>query len=131
MEDLHIDQEIVRTFVAALRGAEQSGDVDGLTALFTDDAELFRLDGAGVRRGDVRRFWSRYRARFDEVRTRFTHAVESAGEAALEWRSEGTLPGGKAFGYQGSTFLTHDGERITGLRTYYDTAAFLEVPAGT
>ncbi|GAA4542389.1 nuclear transport factor 2 family protein [Pseudonocardia xishanensis] len=131
MEDNHIDTPLVRSFVATLRSAEQADDVADLAAMFTDDAELFRLDGAGLRRGDARGFWESYRAQFSEVRTVFTNAVETDAEAALEWHSSGTLSDGKPFTYEGSTFLTHDGEHITGLRTYYDTAAFLEVTAGT
>jgi ketosteroid isomerase-like protein len=130
-EDNHIGNDIVRRFVAALRHFEQQGDSDDLVALFADDAELYRLDGRGARQ-DVRGFWSEYRAQFGEVRTQFRNTVEDAHgtEAGLEWHSSGTLAGGDEFDYAGSTFLTIADGRITGLRTYYDTAAFVTAPAG-
>jgi ketosteroid isomerase-like protein len=131
VEDNHMKHDLTRKFVAALRKSEQESDVDDLTSLFTDDAELFRLDGEGPRRGEARKFWEQYRAQFGEVRTQFTNVVESDDEAALEWQSTGTRPNGHDFRYEGSTFVTFDGERITSLRTYYDTAAFVDVPAGS
>ncbi|WP_181784641.1 nuclear transport factor 2 family protein [Pseudonocardia pini] len=131
MEDNDISNDLTRTFVSALRGAEQDSDVEGLAALFTEDAELFRLDGEGTRRGDARTFWTQYRDQFGDVSTTFSNAVETEGEAALEWESTGTRPDGRPFRYQGSTFLSLGEDRITGLRTYYDTAAFVDIPAGT
>ncbi|MFR9803894.1 nuclear transport factor 2 family protein [Pseudonocardia sp. RS010] len=131
MEDNHIRHDLTRQFVAALRKSEQDADVDDLTGLFTDDAELFRLDGEGPRRGGAREFWEQYRAQFGEVRTQFTNVVESDDEAALEWQSTGTRPNGHDFRYEGSTFVTFGEGKITSLRTYYDTAAFVDVPAGS
>ncbi|GEL23375.1 hypothetical protein PSU4_23290 [Pseudonocardia sulfidoxydans NBRC 16205] len=129
-EDNHIADATVRRFVAELRSFEQTGEVGELAKLFTDDAVLHRLDGRGV--DDPRAFWEQYRARFGEVRTVFRHAVESTDPAGagLEWESRGTLADGTPIDYAGSTFLTLAGDRISGLRTYYDTAAFLGVPAG-
>ncbi|AEA28578.1 protein of unknown function DUF1486 [Pseudonocardia dioxanivorans CB1190] len=130
-EDNHIADATVRRFVAELRRFEQDGDVDPLAGLFTDDAVLHRLDGRGGV-ADARAFWARYRARFGEVRTAFRNAVESTDPAgaALEWESRGSLADGTPIDYAGSTFLTLAGDRISGLRTYYDTAAFVALPAG-
>ncbi|NMH97818.1 nuclear transport factor 2 family protein [Pseudonocardia acidicola] len=133
-EDNHIRNSTTRRFVGALRHFEQQGDIGPLVALFTEDAVLFRLDGRGERRGDVRRFWQEYRAQFAEVRTRFLNAVEGADtvegyeEAGLEWHSEGRLADGRPLDYYGSTFLALDGDLITGLRSYYDTAVFVKMP---
>lgn len=129
-EDNHITNDTVRRFVAALRHFEQQNDIEDLAALFADDAELLRLDGHGTHT-DVRGFWQEYRAQFGEVRTAFRNAVESgATEAGLEWHSNGTLADGTPVDYSGATFLTLDGDRITALRTYYDTSAFVPAPAG-
>ncbi|GAA1881322.1 nuclear transport factor 2 family protein [Pseudonocardia ailaonensis] len=129
--EIHLRNDLTRAFVAALRKSERDDDVSGLASLFADDAEMFRLDGEGVRHGNVREFWETYRAQFGEVRTQFTRAVENDRDAALEWHSVGTRPDGREIRYDGSTFVTFDGERITGLRTYYDSAAFLDMTAGT
>jgi ketosteroid isomerase-like protein len=131
MEDNDIRQDVTREFVAALRAAEQKGDVEDLVALFSDDAELFRLDGAGTRRGEAQEFWQRYVDQFKEISTQFTYVVEGDGDAGLEWQSTGTLANGRDIDYVGSTFLTFEDGKILGVRTYYDTAAFLEVPAST
>lgn len=129
--DNHIADATVRRFVAELRSFEQTGEVDELTRLFSDDAVLHRLDGRGGV-DDPRAFWEQYRAQFGEVRTVFRNAVESTDPAGagLEWESRGTLADGTPIDYAGSTFLTLSGDRISGLRTYYDTAAFVAIPAG-
>jgi hypothetical protein len=54
--------------------------------------------------------------------------------AALEWESTGTLSSGKPFSYRGVTVIESDGsdnEMVTGVRTYYDSAAFIQETAGT
>ena len=130
-EDNHIADATVRRFVAELRSFEQTGEVGELAKLFTDDAVLHRLDGRGGV-DDPRAFWEQYRAQFGEVRTVFRNAVESTDPpgAGLEWESRGTLADGTRIDYAGSTFLTLADHRICGLRTYYDTAAFIAIPAG-
>ncbi|MHA6797072.1 nuclear transport factor 2 family protein [Pseudonocardia bannensis] len=133
-EDNHIRNSTTRRFVGALRHFEQQGDIEPLVALFTEDAELFRLDGRGERRGGVREFWEEYRSVFADVRTRFLNVVEGTDpvegyeEAGLEWHSVGRLTDGRPVDYYGSTFLGLDGDLITALRSYYDTAVFLTAP---
>ncbi|MCU1626276.1 MAG: hypothetical protein JWP64_1225 [Pseudonocardia sp.] len=68
---------------------------------------------------------------FKEISTQFTNVVDGDGDAGLEWQSTGTLANGRDIDYVGSTFLTFEDGKILGVRTYYDTAAFLEVPAST
>jgi len=130
MEDNHIDDPRARAFVAELRRFEQSGDPTDLVALFTDDATALRLDARGERT-DVTAFWQEYRGQFDRLTTTFHNGVEDSGQVALEWSSEATLTDGRALSYRGVTVLDLAGEKIARLRTYYDSAAFVAVPART
>ncbi len=130
MEDNHIDDPRVRAFVAELRRFEQSSDPTDLVALFADQATATRLDARGERT-DVAAFWREYRAQFDRLSTTFFDAVEGSEQVALEWTSEGTLTDGRPISYRGVTVLDLDGEKIDRLRTYYDSAAFVAVPAET
>lgn len=124
MQDNHIDDARGRVFVAALRRFEQSSDPTELAALFTEDATLMRLDGRGER-GDPTAFWLEYRQQFHELSTTFSNVVAGPDQIALEWRSAATLTDDQPISYRGVTVLDLDGEKITGLRTYYDTAAFI------
>lgn len=130
MEDNHIADPRTRTFVAELRHFEQSSDPADLVALFADDATATRLDGRGDR-SDVKAFWQEYRGQFDRLSTTFFDAVEGADQVALEWTTEATLADGGPVSYRGVTVLDLAGEKIAALRTYYDTAAFVPIPAGS
>ena len=131
MEDNHITDDRARRFAAGLRKFEQDSDVGPFAALFADDAVVERLDDRGERRGEVEQFWTEYREQFGEIRTRFFNVVEGQDQFALEWTSTGTLRDDPAIDYRGVTVIDLDGDMITRLRTYYDSAAFVLVPAGT
>jgi ketosteroid isomerase-like protein len=130
MEETPITDPRARTFAEALQDFERSGEPADLVALFTDDATLTRLDARGER-GDPEAFWREYRDQFQELSTTFEHAVEGDDRCALEWTSKGTLATGRPVEYRGVTVVEFDGEAVSRLRTYYDTAAFTAVPAGT
>jgi ketosteroid isomerase-like protein len=130
MQDNHIADPRAREFVAALRQLEQDSDPSVLTPLFAEGATLSRFDGRGERTG-VEDFWREYREQFDEVRTTFVNTVESEDQVALEWTSAATLPDGRPLRYEGVTVLDLDGEAIRRLRTYYDSAVFVQPGAGT
>ena len=130
MEQTPIHDPRARTFAEALQEFERTADPTDLVALFTDDATLTRLDARGER-GDAEGFWREYRDQFDELSTTFEHAVEGADRAALEWTSSGTLATGRPVRYRGVTVVEFEGESVSRLRTYYDTAAFTAPPAGT
>lgn len=130
MEDNHIDDPRTRVFVAELRRFEQSSDPADLVALFADNATATRLDARGERT-DVMAFWQEYRGQFDELRTTFIDVVEGDDQVSLEWTSAATLRGGRPVDYRGVTVLDLAGEKIAALRTYYDSAVFLAVPAAT
>ncbi len=129
--DEFVHDDTARRFIAALRMAEQRRDLEPMVELFTDEAELSKLDGQRARRGPgaAREFWNEYRESFDEIKSTIVHATEGENAVALEWHAEGTLPGGRAFSYVGVSVVDIDGERVTGFRTYYDSAAFVAVPA--
>ena len=130
MEDNHIADPRARTFVADLRRFEQSSDPAALVGLFADEATATRLDARGDRT-DVAAFWREYRDQFDRLSTTFFDAVEGSDQVALEWTSDATLTEGRPISYRGVTVLDLEGEKIVRLRTYYDSAAFVAIPART
>jgi ketosteroid isomerase-like protein len=123
-----VQNETARGFIAALRTLEQDHDCEPMIELFTGDAQLSRLDRPGAQ-GDARQFWTEYRRSFGEIGTTFTHATEGGAGVALEWTSQGSTSDGRGVDYAGVTILDLDGQQVTGLRTYYDSAAFLTGPA--
>lgn len=120
-------------FTEALHRLDAGGDPQALVELAGNDIELIKLDQHHEARGrdGAQRFWEDYRNVFDDIETTFTHTVVGEGSAALEWTSQGTLRGGKPFTYRGVTVIEGDEERLSGVRTYYDSAAFLQETAGT
>ena len=130
MDDNQITDHRARTFAAALQQFERDSDPAPLVGLFTEGATATRLDARGERT-DVSAFWTEYRAQFHELTTTFLHAVEGADQVALEWTTEATLTDDRPLDYRGVTVIDLDGDRITALRTYYDTAAFTPIPAGS
>jgi ketosteroid isomerase-like protein len=130
LTDDSIADDRARGFATALRDFERSADPADLVARFADGATLTRLD-AGGDRTDAEAFWREYRDQFDDLRTTFTHATEGDDGCVLEWSSTGTLSTGRPIEYRGVTVLEFDGDAVSRLRTYYDTAAFIAPPAST
>ena len=120
-------------FTDALHRIDSDRDVQPMLDLTGDDAELAKLDEHHQTRGKdgAKTFWEEYRNVFGDLETTFTHSVVGEDSAALEWTSAGTLRSGKPFRYRGVTVIEGDEERLTGVRTYYDSAAFLQERAGT
>jgi ketosteroid isomerase-like protein len=132
MADTEIKDDRARRFADGLHRLDAEGDAAGLAALFADDALTQRFDARGERRGEVEAFWKEYRDQFQDISTRFYNAVEGEDEFALEWTSEATLAkGGRPLTYRGVTAFGYEGDTITWLRTYYDSAQFAVSPAGT
>lgn len=113
------------TFIDALHALERSGDAEQLAALFADDAELGNVTlGKRFRgRDGAREFWNAYRASFDSIESEFSDVIASGDCAALEWRSSGSLTGGREFAYEGVSVLDWEGDRITRFAAYFDSAA--------
>ena len=113
------------TFAKALQQTEESRDPEPLLRLFSDDAELHNLAIAQQGLDGARRFWETYLAQFDRIRSEFSHFIESDGQAALVWTSDGALKDGQPIRYRGVSILEHDGEKVRRFETVYDSAAFV------
>ena len=129
MADTNISDDRARTFATGLQTFEKDGDAAAFAALFTDDAVTQRFDARGERSGEVEAFWQEYRAQFQSISTSFYDVVEGGDRFALEWTSEATLVDGRPLQYRGVTVIDLDGEKITKLSTYYDSAQFAAVQA--
>jgi ketosteroid isomerase-like protein len=118
--------ELTRRFMEALQEAERTGDIDPLVELFADDAELSDLGGTEPCHGKAGavRFWRDYLGVFQQIHSTFTLVLEGDGATALEWVSEGDLPGGHPIRYAGVSALETHGGRIRKFRAYYDPTAF-------
>ena len=131
MADTSISDDRARTFATALQTFEKDGDAGAFAALFTDDAVTQRFDARGERSGEVAQFWQEYRDQFTSISTTFYDVVEGGDRFALEWTSEAELSDGRPITYRGVTVIDLDGDKITRLRTYYDSAQFAATTATT
>jgi ketosteroid isomerase-like protein len=129
MADTNISDDRARTFATGLQTFEKDGDAAAFAALFADDAVTQRFDARGERRGEVEQFWQEYRAQFQSISTTFYDVVGGGDRVALEWTSDATLTDGRPLQYRGVTVLDLDGDTITKLSTYYDSAQFAAIPA--
>ena len=125
--DHEVRDETTRKFIAALRHLEQVRDLEPMAALFSDEAEVKSIDGHGTRTGPdgITALFDEYLRQFDEVRTTFTQVTEGERHAALEWTTAATRAGGHDVSYTGVTIIDLDGDRVTGFRTVYDSAALM------
>ena len=131
MADTSISDDRTRTFATALQTFEKDADAAAFAALFAADAVTQRFDARNERHGEVEQFWQEYRAQFESISTTFSDVVEGGDRAALEWTSEGSLVDGRPLTYRGVTVVDFDGDTITRLSTYYDSAQFTATPATT
>lgn len=109
--------------------------LDPLVGLFTEDAALVRQDRAPEHGSTgAREFWTDYRDMFDDIESTFTHIsshISSTTEVVvLEWIGTGSLSTGRPIRYPGASVLVVTDDRITGFRTYYDSAVFLTGTSG-
>ena len=131
MADTSISDDRASTFATALQTFEKDGDASSFAQLFTPDATTQRFDARGERQGEVELFWQEYRDQFESISTTFYNVVEGSDEFALEWTSDAQLNDGRPLTYRGVTVIVLDGDKITKLRTYYDSAQFAAIPAET
>ena len=129
MADTNISDDRARKFAAGLHELDKNGDAAAFAAQFTDDAITQRFDARGERRGEVEQFWQEYRAQFQSITTTFYDVVEGGDRFALEWTSDATLSDGRPIQYRGVTVIDLDGDKVTRLRTYYDSAQFAATTA--
>ena len=123
--------DITERFADALHRLDADRDPQPLVELTGDDAELIKLDQHHEARGrdGAQRFWEDYRNVFADIETTFTHTVVGERSAALEWTSKGTLPNGRPITYRGVTVIEGDDRLLSGVRTYYDSAVFVQPTA--
>jgi ketosteroid isomerase-like protein len=131
MADTPISDKRASTFATSLQTFEKDGDASSFAELFAEDATTQRFDARGERQGEVEQFWQEYRNQFESISTTFSNVVEGADEFALEWTSDTQLNDGRPLTYRGVTVIVLDGDKITKLRTYYDSAQFAAMPAET
>ena len=131
MADTQISDDRARRFAAGLHDLDKSGDAAAFASQFADDAVTQRFDARGERRGEVEQFWTEYHAQFQSITTTFYNVVEGGDRFALEWTSDATLADGRPIQYRGVTVIDLDGDTITKLSTYYDSAQFAAIPAST
>lgn len=114
--------QLTDQFVDALQTLESSREIEGLAALFSDDAEIaspmVHHQSGGANAAGA--FWTHYRDAFDDIRSTFKTVRDIDGVSFLEWRSEGSLDG-QSFAYDGVSVLEETDGKITAFRTYFDT----------
>ena len=110
-------------FIGALHDVETKGDVEGMVALFDDDAviqnprdpaPLFGREGA-------RRFWRTYRDSFEEIHSDFSKVVATDDTAMLEWTSIGRSVAGERIVYSGVSVVEMRDGLVHRFRAYFDT----------
>ena len=118
-------------FVRALEQVEESHSPDPLVQLFTDDAELLRLNSDEPYRGRMgaRTFWNEYLSLFREIRSHFIKVMEYGNTVVLEWHASGQFETGGPVQYRGVSVVEFQGDLVRRFRTYYDSAAFTQPTA--
>lgn len=122
-------RELADRFIRALHALEDARDASPITELFHPQCVLsnLALERKGRRlegRDGARKFWSDYRAAFRDVRSRFERAVVTNDCIVLEWRSRGHLHSDEPIDYAGVSVLELRDGRVSGFRSYYDSAPF-------
>ncbi|WP_210530210.1 nuclear transport factor 2 family protein [Rubellimicrobium arenae] len=119
------------TFAQALQQTEETRDPEQLVALFAEDSELHNLAIMQQGTEGARQFWQTYLDQFDDIRSEFSHMIETDGQAALVWTSKGALKGGHPISYRGVSVIEFSGDKVQRFETIYDSAAFLRQDAPT
>ena len=116
---------LAEQFTDALSRLEQKRDVEPMTALFAENADVGNVIAPEKFHGPegARDFWTKYRNTFDTLRSTFRNRILSDGRIALEWTTEGTSGDGNRVEYDGVSILETDGEKITRFRAYFDAGS--------
>jgi ketosteroid isomerase-like protein len=114
--------ERAQRFVDALAKLEESGDVESIVSLFSEDAQVSNVALRRVFSGidGARLFWTEYKATLARVRSTFRNMIESADRVALEWETQGTAHNGAAVNYEGVSIIEWDGDHIQRFYAYFD-----------
>lgn len=110
-------------FIGALHDIETKGDVEGMVALFDDDAVIQnpRDPAPQFGREGARRFWRTYRDSFEEIHSDFSKVVTTDDTAMLEWTSTGRSIGGERVVYSGVSVVEMRDGLVHRFRAYFDT----------
>jgi hypothetical protein len=119
-------------FMAALHHLDEHGDTGPMVELTAPEAVLRKLDRHQEETGPegARVFWDDYRSVFSTISTEFTSTLDGESGSSLEWVSRSTLTDGAELTYSGVTVIDVSGDQVSGVRTYYDSAAFIRPTAG-
>jgi ketosteroid isomerase-like protein len=111
--------ERAQRFVDALARLEESGDVEPLLELFSDDAQVSNVASRRTFHGrdGARDFWREYKGM---LKSTFRNMIEAGDRVALEWESSGTAHNGAAVDYEGVSIIEWDGDRISRFYAYFD-----------
>jgi limonene-1,2-epoxide hydrolase len=120
-----VSASVAERFIEALRGLEETRDVETMVALYAEQSEVGNVNAPEKFTGQAgaRQFWTKYRDTFGEVRSTFRNRIINDARAALEWTTEGTTANGAPFNYEGVSILEIEGDRITRFRAYFDPEA--------
>ena len=124
--------EVSDRFIAALHHLDEHADAGPMVELTAPDAVLRKLDHHQEETGPegARVFWDEYRSVFGTISTEFTSTLHSEQGSSLEWTSRSTMKDGAELTYSGVTVIDVAGDQVSGVRTYYDSAAFVRPTAG-
>lgn len=122
-------RKLADQFIDALHTLEDGGegDVDGIVALFSDDAQLTNaaLVLAGEERNGrdgVQKFWTEYRGTLGQARSEFHQITTNEQAAGLFWKTTGTDAEDQPLDYDGVSLLVFNDEgKIARFHGYYDT----------
>ncbi|MEP6955905.1 MAG: nuclear transport factor 2 family protein [Chthoniobacterales bacterium] len=129
MSEKQGEQGMTERFKKSLQKSEEARDPQAVASLFAQGAELSNL--GGDHGTDATAFWKIYLDQFGEIRSEFTSETVGDKTAALEWKSRGTTAAGKPIEYSGISVIEFNEQKVTGFRTYYDSAAFVGAEATT
>ena len=114
--------ERAQRFVDALMKLEESGEVESLLELFSDESQVSNVASHRTFHGreGAREFWREYKGMLRHVKSTFRNMIESGDRVALEWESNGTAHNGAAVNYEGVSIIEWDGELISRFYAYFD-----------
>ena len=114
-------REISEKFIEALNDLEKNRNVEKITSLFSDEAEINNVVTIENSHDlTARDFWTKYRDNFGEVNSEFSSKIYGEKTAALEWTTTGTGADGGEINYEGVSILEIEGDKITRFFAYFD-----------
>jgi limonene-1,2-epoxide hydrolase len=115
-------EHVSEQFVEALGKLEAGREVEAIVGIFSDNCEVGNIISPEKFHGreGARKFRTKYRDTFGEVRSTFRNVITTDGHAALEWTTEGASSGCEPIRYDGVSILETEGARIVRFRAYFD-----------